>query len=214
MSNFSIESRNRISRKPIRGHYDRETIYQIIDQTKICHVGFISDGQPFVIPTLHARQEDHLLLHGAVNSRLILHILAGNEICINMVILDAFVLAKTVLNHSINYKSVVIFGKGYEIGDESEKMAALECLTEHLTPGRWNDARKPSPAEMAATTVVGIKLESASAKIRSGPPMDDGEDQNLNVWAGILPIRQAIGQPEPASYCGENNVVPAYLETY
>ena len=214
MANFSIEPRNRVNRKPIRGHYDQATIYQIIDQTKICHVGFVSDGQPFVIPTLHARQEDRLLLHGAVNSRLIQHIMAGNEICINMVILDAFVLAKTVLNHSVNYRSVVIFGKGYEVAEESDKMAALECLTEHLTPGRWRDARKPTPAEMATTAVVAIELVAASAKIRSGPPMDDGDDQNLNVWAGLLPIRQTVGQPEPASYCGESNDVPVYLENY
>ena len=214
MSNYSIESRNRVNRKPVRGHYDQETIFQIIDEAKVCYVGFVSDGQPFVIPTLHARQDGRLLLHGAVNSRMIQHIIAGNEICINMVILDAFVLAKTVLNHSINYRSVVIFGKGFEIVEADDKMDALKCLTEHITPGRWSDARKPTPAEMATTAVIAIEIETASAKIRSGPPMDDGEDQNLSVWAGLLPIHQTVGQPEPAAYCGENNPVPIYLKDY
>jgi len=200
MREFEKTPRNVVHRKPLRAHYDKATIYQIIDEALFCHVGFAREGQPYVIPTIHARLGDNLVFHGATASRLLDQIQSGAEICVAITLLDALVLAPSVCSHSMNYRSVVLFGKGRLITDDQEKMRALELLTDHLLPGRWCDARRPTQKELDATTVVSLSIESASAKIRTGPPMDDEEDYQLPVWAGLLPIRQqfldAVNDPK------------------
>src|ERR1044071_9762571 len=182
MTKFSKTAKTRINRLPKRGHYDRETIYQILDEALICHVGFVQNGQPFVIPINFARVDDTIILHGAKASRLLKHIEAGNPVCIEATIVDGLVLARSVFNHSVNYRSVVLFGTGKLIEEEQEKLAALKAVTEHLIPGRWQEARLPNRKELNATRVVSIKIEEASAKLRLGPPIDEQEDYVLPVW--------------------------------
>lgn len=198
---FAQDPLNKIHRLPQRGRYDRETIYAILDAALVCHVGLIQDGQPVVIPMLYARAGDALLLHGATGSRLLGHIAAGEPVSISVAIVDGLVLAKSVFHHSVNYRSVVVFGHGRLLEDPAEKLDALAILTEHLAPGRWTAARPPSAAELKATAVAAIAIESASAKVRSGPPSDAGDDLARPVWAGVLPIHQATGVPIPAAYC-------------
>lgn len=185
---FAKTAQNKVRRMPERGHYDRETIYPIIDEALICHVGFVADDQPFVIPTIHARHEDTIYLHGAKASRLLKQVQAGNPICITITLLDGIVFARSVFHSSMNYRSVVLFGKGQVLETDDEKLAALEVLTEHIARGRWMDARQPSQKELDSTTVVAVPIESASAKIRTGPPGDEDEDYALPVWAGVLPL--------------------------
>ncbi|MGC8779871.1 MAG: pyridoxamine 5'-phosphate oxidase family protein [Anaerolineae bacterium] len=192
---------NKVRRLPQRGRYDRETIYAILDAAKVCHVGFVEEGRPFVIPTLYARAGDELVLHGAPASRLMKHIAAGRPLCISVAILDGLVLAKSAFHHSVNYRSVVLFGRGRPIEAAEEKLEALRLLTEHLAPGRWEVARPPNAAELRGTALVAVAIESASAKVRSGPPADAEEDQELPVWAGVLPVYEAMGDPVPAAYC-------------
>ncbi len=194
---------HKIQRLPQRGHYDRETIYAILDAARVCHVGLAEGDQPFVLPMLYARAGDEILLHGAPASRLIGHIAAGRPICISVAILDGLVLAKSAFHHSVNYRSVVLFGRGRLIEDLEEKLAALRRLTEHLAPGRWEAARPPNAAELRGTAVVAVRIENASAKVRSGPPADAAQDRTWPVWAGVLPVREAFGEPIPAAYCDE-----------
>ena len=194
---FAVTELNKVHRLPQRGHYDRETIYAILDAAIICHVGFIQDGQPFVIPTSYARAGDTVLLHGSPNSRLLRHIAAGEPVSISVAILDGLVLAKSAFHHSVNYRSAVVFGRGRLLDDPAEKLDALAILTEHLAPGRWAAARQPNLRELNATTVVAVTIESASAKIRTGGPKDDAADLDWPVWAGVLPVRERRGDPHP-----------------
>lgn len=195
MSEFEKAAHTRIRRMPERGNYDRETIYAIVDEALICHAGFVDEGRPFVIPTIHARMGDTIVLHGAKASRLLKHAQAGNEFCITVTLLDGLVMARSAFHHSMNYRSAVLFGKGRLIESEPERWEALRALTEHIMPARWDRARQPNAIELSATTMVAIDIEHASAKMRSGPPGDDEEDYALNVWAGVLPITMHIGQP-------------------
>lgn len=192
---FAINPRNQVKRLPERGHYDREIVYQIIDEALVCQVAFVQDNQPFMIPTLHARDGDELLLHGAKTSRLLKHIQSGNSICVSMTLVDGIVLAKSAFHHSINYRSVVLFGKGHVLEGETERLHALELFTEHIMPGRWQAVRPPSAPELKATMVVSIPIELASAKVRTGPPKDDEADFDLPIWSGILPLRQIALAP-------------------
>jgi uncharacterized protein len=208
MTDFEITDLNKIHRLPKRGHYDRETIYDILDATILCHVGFVQDGQPFVIPTNYARQGDTLFLHGATTSRLIRHVGEGGPVCISVAILDGLVLAKSAFHHSVNYRSAVVFGRGRLVEGDAEKLRALELFTERVVPGRWQEVRQPNPHELRATAVVAIDIESASAKLRSGPPSDDEDDLGLPVWAGVLPIQQVTGEPIPADYSDNSLPVP------
>jgi uncharacterized protein len=211
---FPKTSRNKVKRHPERGAYDASVIYPIIDEALICHVGFIQDNQPFVIPTLHARQGDAILLHGAKGSRLLRHIEAGGEVCITITLLDGIVLARSVFSHSINYRSAVLFGKGQVILDDDMCMQALETFTERLIPGRWRDARPPSAVELKQTTIVAVPIESASAKIRSGPPKDNQDDLDLPVWAGVLPLHQVCGVAIADPQLRAGIEVPAYIRSY
>ena len=187
MSDFEITERNRVMRYPTRGAYDRDSVYRILDEGLVCHVSFVMDGQPLIIPTIHARLGERLLVHGLKGGRMLSHIEAGNPLAIAVTLLDGLVLARTVFNHSMNYRSVV-YGRGAVITDRAEKLAALECLTEHICRGRWADARTPTEKELMATTIVAVEIEQAAAKIRQGPPGDDGEDLAYPVWAGVLPL--------------------------
>ncbi|MBI5350528.1 MAG: pyridoxamine 5'-phosphate oxidase family protein [Chloroflexi bacterium] len=205
---------NKVKRIPDRARYDKETIYPIIDEALICHVGFTENDQPFVIPALHARDGDTLILHGAKASRMMQHIGDGSPVCIAITHVDGIVFARSVFHHSINYRSAVIFGHGKLIKKEDEKMRALEMLTEHIAQGRWHDARLPNQKELAATSVVKIEIESATAKIRSGDPKDDKEDYDLPVWSGMLPIAPQYLSPLNDPTLAPGIVVPDYILNY
>jgi hypothetical protein len=210
-SHFLKTERNTIKRLPSRGHYDAASIYPILDAALICHVAFVQDGQPYVIPTIHARRGDSLLLHGAKASRMLKQIASGEPVCIAVTHLDGLVLARSVFHSSMNYRSAILFGRGRLLEDEGEKLAALEVLTEHLMPGRWADARQPTALELNATSVAEIMIESASAKVRSGPPSDDAEDYALPIWAGVLPIQPQWLPPVADPKLDEGIALPDYL---
>ena len=214
MKQFTKVDRNRIKRLPKRGDYDRDAIYRILDEALICHVGFVEEGQPYVIPINFARVGDTIVLHGAKASRLLKHIEAGHPICVEATIVDGLVLARAVFHHSVNYRSVVVFGKGRLIEDEQKKLAALKAITEHLVPGRWQEVRPPSRKEMNATRVVSIKIDDASAKVRVGPPVDEQEDYALPVWAGVLPLQQIPLSPIRDEALAEDIPLPEYIKQY
>ena len=214
MTQYNQTEKTRIHRMPKRGHYDHETIYQILDEALICHVGFVDQDQPYVIPINFARVEDTIILHGAKASRLLKHVEAGHPVCVEATIVDGLVLARSVFHHSVNYRSVVLFGRGRLIADEEEKLAALEAVTEHLIPGRWKEARLPSQKELNATSVVSIQIDEASAKVRVGPPVDEEEDYTLPVWAGILPLQELPLAPLRDALQSETVPMPVYVEHY
>lgn len=214
MTHFPKTPANSVKRVPKRAAYDHETIYAIVDSAYICHVGLVQDGRPFVIPTIHARDGDTLLLHGASTSRLMRHAAAGHELCLTVTHLDGLVLARSVFNHSMNYRSAVLFGRGHLIEEPAAKMAALERFTEKLIPGRWADVRQPNETEMKATYIVAIPIETASAKVRVGPPNDEEEDLDWPVWAGVLPITPQFGAPMAAPDATAEYPLPSYLAPF
>ncbi|HEY3017213.1 MAG TPA: pyridoxamine 5'-phosphate oxidase family protein [Gaiellaceae bacterium] len=181
-------ARTKVKRHPERGEYERAVIDAILDEALVCHVGFVVDGQPFVIPTIHARDEDTLYLHGSPGSRMLRTIKDGLNVCVTVTLLDGLVLARSVYNHSMNYRSVVVLGRAREVTGRDEKLRALERVVEHVVPGRWADARQPNEAEIKGTTILALELDEASAKVRSGPPSDDEGDLSLPVWAGVIPL--------------------------
>jgi uncharacterized protein len=188
--------RLRIRREPQRGRYDRETIDAILDEALLCHLGFEVDGQPYVIPTLHARVGDRLYVHGSAASRMLRHAAAGARMCATVTLFDGLVLARSVFNHSVNYRSVVVLGNATLVAAD-EKRDALRALTEQLAPGRWDEARQPTDKELKATWILWLPLDEASAKVRTGPEEDDAEDLDLPVWAGVVPVHLAA---EPSGY--------------
>ncbi|NET74373.1 MAG: pyridoxamine 5'-phosphate oxidase family protein [Sphaerospermopsis sp. SIO1G2] len=215
MSNpFPKTPLNQVKRIPKRGQYDAETIYPIVDGSLICHVGFVDHGRAIVIPTIHAREGDNILLHGSSKSRMMQLMAAGAEVCITVTHLDGLVLARAVFHHSMNYRSAVLYGKGEIINDEAEKMKALEIFTEKLIPGRWDDARQPTPIENKATTIVRVPIDLASAKVRTGAPGDDEPDYDLDIWAGVLPMRTVFGELEADPALKDGIPVPTYLTDY
>ena len=214
MTDFAKTEKNSIKRLPKRGFYDRETIYQILDEALICHVGFAASGQPYVIPINFARMDDTIVLHGAKASRLLKHIEAGHPVCVEVTIVDGLVLARSVFHHSLNYRSAVVFGTGRLIVDEREKLAALEAIAEHLIPGRWKEARLPNRKELNATSVVSIRIDEASAKIRVGPAVDEEEDYGLPVWAGVLPLQEMPSSPIPDELQSRDVPLPGYIANY
>ena len=214
MAGIEVNQRNRVIRAPERGVYEREAIYEIVDEALYCHVGFVQNGQPFVIPSIHARDGDDLLLHGAASSRLIRHIQAGHEVCIAITFMDGLVLARSIYSHSMNYRSAVLFGKGRLVEGDEETLRALEILSDHVMPGRWDDSRKPNFKELKATAVVSISIESASAKVRTGMPNDEDEDYELPFWAGVLPIQQRFLDPESDPRMEQDIALPEYIRNY
>ncbi|PYX06211.1 MAG: pyridoxamine 5'-phosphate oxidase family protein [Acidobacteria bacterium] len=204
---------NRVNRIPDRGIYDRETIYKILDRAFLCHVGFQHDHQVYVIPTLYCRRGDTLLLHGSNASRLLQHLGHRNHICIAVTILDGLVLARSAFHHSMNYRSVVVFGWGETIVNVAAKLEALRAISENVSPGRWADVRTPSEQELKATSVVSIGILDGSAKVRQGPPGDDEADYELDIWAGVVPLWRARGLPVPDPRLKPGIAVPEYLKT-
>jgi nitroimidazol reductase NimA-like FMN-containing flavoprotein (pyridoxamine 5'-phosphate oxidase superfamily) len=188
--------RIRVKREPQRARYDRETIEAILDEALICHLGFVVDGQPYVIPTLHARVGDRLYVHGSAASRLLRHLAGGAPVCATVTLVDGLVLARSVFNHSVNYRSAVVFGTATLVED-GEKREALRALTEQLAPGRWDEARQPTEKELKATWILSLPIDEASAKVRTGPEEDEPEDLDLPVWAGVVPVHLAT---EPSEY--------------
>jgi hypothetical protein len=197
LNNLAPSKRSRVARLPARGDYSVETIHRILDAAFLCHVGFVVDGQPFVIPTSYGRSGSTLYLHGSAASRMLRTLSAGIEVCLTITLLDGLVLARSAFHHSINYRSVVVFGSARLIDSPEEKNTALRVISEQILPGRWDDVRHPKDTELKATTVLAVSLTDASAKIRTGPPVDDEEDYGLNIWAGILPIAARPGAPIP-----------------
>jgi nitroimidazol reductase NimA-like FMN-containing flavoprotein (pyridoxamine 5'-phosphate oxidase superfamily) len=194
---FEPTDLTRVRRHPERARYDAATIHAVLDQAPFCNVGFVDRGRAVVLPMLHARIGDRLLLHGASESRL-MRSLPGTEVCVTATIFDGLVLARSAAHHSANFRSVVVFGRIRPIDDSTERLAALEAFTEKLLPGRWKETRPPTEAEVNGTAIVEITIEQASAKVRSGPPSDDAENLESGAWAGVVPFRLAAGEPEPA----------------
>jgi hypothetical protein len=215
MSNSAVPSaRTRVVREPQRAVYDRNTVDQILDEGFICHVGFIADGQPFVIPTSYARKDDLLYIHGSAASRMLRHAGSGTPVCVTVTLLDGLVLARSIFNHSMNYRSVVVLGTATAIEGREEKLAALHALSEHILPGRWQDSRQPNEQELKATSVLQLPIEEFSAKVRQGPVVDDEEDYNFPTWAGIIPLTMASHSPVDDSRLLEGITVPAYAKNY
>ncbi|MGB3298556.1 MAG: pyridoxamine 5'-phosphate oxidase family protein [Phormidesmis sp.] len=187
--------KTKVKRSPKRGHYDFDTVASILDEGLVCHIGFVLDHQPFVIPTAYGRIGDKVYIHGAPASRLLKSLSTGIDVCLTVTLLDGLVLARSVYHHSMNYRSVVLFGTAQAVVEPAEKMAALKAFTEHVMRGRWDDVRSPNPAELAATSVLSLPIAEASAKIRIGPPVDDAADYGLPVWAGVLPFAPVPGIP-------------------
>ena len=208
MNKMPQTTRTTLKRLPQRGAFDRETINHILDEGFICHVGFVSNGQPFVMPTGYSRDGEKLYIHGSQASRMLRTLTQGVEVCVTVTLIDGLVLARSAFHHSMNYRSVVVFGRATVIEDREEKMAALRALSEHMIPGRWDDVRKPSEHELKLTTVLALRLTEASAKVRSGPPIDDEEDYALNVWAGVIPLRLSSDTPIADNRLPPNVEVP------
>ena len=214
MNDIAPTARTRVKRHAERGAYDRATIYDILDAGLICHVGIVEDAQPFVMPTIHARMGDRLLLHGSPGSRLLRTIRNGASLCVTVTLLDGLVLARSAMHHSMNFRSVVLLGKGSVIEDEDEKIRALRKISDHIIPGRWAEIRPPNAAELKLTTVIAIPIDEASAKVRSGPPVDDEDDYRLAVWAGVLPLQLTPQAPQPDTRLLEGVSIPDYVMHY
>ena len=206
--------RTRVVREPQRGVYDRESIYKILDEAFVCHVGFSVDGQPYVIPTLFARVGDAIYFHGSAASRMLRSLSGGIPVCVTVTLVDGFVLARSVFNHSMNYRSVVALGKATLVGAPKEKLEALHAYTEKMLPGRWNDARQPNEKELKATSILRLPLTEVSAKVRTGPPIDDDPDYALPVWAGVIATHFSFDPPVRDERCNPSIPIPAYAAHY
>lgn len=207
-------ARTRVVREPHRAVYDRETAYRILDEGFLCHVGFAVDGQPFVIPTSYGRKEASLYIHGSAASRMLRRMKEGVAVCVTVTLLDGLVLARSVFNHSMNYRSVVILGKATQVDDPNEKLAALRVLSEHILPGRWDDSRQPNERELKQTSVLRVPIEEFSAKVRTGPPVDDEEDYSFPTWAGVIPLEMVAGTPINDEKLNPPREVPRYASYY
>ena len=214
MPQFEKTERTRIRRMPKRASYDVAVVEAILAEGLYCHVGFSVDGQPYVIPTIYARIEDHLYLHGSAASRMLGAIGGRMPVCVTVTLLDGLVLARSGFHHSMNYRSVVVLGQATEVTDPDEKMAALKAIVDHVMVGRWEDVREPSTQELKATSVIRVPLEEVSAKIRTGPPVDDEEDYQLDCWAGEVPLRLVPEQPAADPQLRAGIALPAYAKNY
>ena len=211
---FPQTERTALKRLPKRGVYDRRLVYGILDEGFICHVGFAVEGQPFVIPTGYARVGERLFIHGSQVSRMLRTLSSGIDVCVAVTLVDGLVLARSAFHHSINYRSVVMFGRATIVDDREAKLAALFAFSEQVIPGRWNDVREPTEQELRATTVLSLPLVEVSAKVRTGPPIDDDEDYALNVWAGVLPLKIEAGAPINDPRLPETITPPSYTLKY
>jgi nitroimidazol reductase NimA-like FMN-containing flavoprotein (pyridoxamine 5'-phosphate oxidase superfamily) len=209
---MSTTPRTRIVREPQRAVYDREAVNQILDEAFICHVGFVSDGQPYVIPTSYGRKDETLYIHGSAASRMLRTIGQRYPICVTVTLLDGLVVARSIFNHSMNYRSVVILSAATLVDDPAEKLAALRALSEHIIPNRWEDSRQPNENELKATSILSLPIDEFSAKVRVGPPVDDEEDYTFPTWAGVIPLEITVGEAIKDERCEKE--LPAYLRNY
>jgi hypothetical protein len=207
-------ARTRVVREADRAVYDRAAVYRILDDGFLCHAGFVVDGQPFVIPTSYGRKSDSLYIHGSAASRMLRQIKQGVPVCITVTLLEGLVLARSIFNHSMNYRSVVILGKATLVDDPAEKLAALRILSEHILPGRWDDSRQPNERELKATSVLRVPIEEFSAKVRQGPAIDDEEDYTFPTWAGVVPLEMVAGKPIDDARLLPGKEVPEYARNY
>src|SRR5579884_4543935 len=203
--------RSELRRLPKRGSHDTAVIHDILDAGFLAHVGFCVEGQPFVVPTLYGRAGDKVYLHGSAASRMLRHLERGVPVCVNVTLVDGLVLARSAFHHSMNYRSVMVFGTAREIVDREAKIEALRTISDHLLAGRWDDVRSPYEKELKATSVLEFSIEEASAKIRTGPPVDEEEDYALPVWAGVLPLELKSDAPVADSRLAEGMAVPDYV---
>jgi nitroimidazol reductase NimA-like FMN-containing flavoprotein (pyridoxamine 5'-phosphate oxidase superfamily) len=214
MENFEPTERTILKRLPKRGNYERDVVNAILDEGFICHVGFIVDNRPFVIPTGYGRAGDNLYIHGSAASRMLRNLREGIEVCVTVTLIDALVLARSAFHHSMNYRSVVIFGRAQVVEDVDEKMKALHVFTDHIMRGRWEESRQPNEKELRATMVLSLPLAEASAKIRTGPPIDDEEDYEIPVWAGELPLHLVTGEAVQDPQLKAGIELPEYIRDY
>ena len=214
MADLEPTPRTTLRRLPARGHFDRATVNAILDEALVCHVGFVSDGQPFVIPTIHARAGDQVFVHGSAASRMLKTLQGGVPVCLTVTLVDGLVLARSAFHHSMNYRSVVVLGDAQPVTDDGEKWDALHAIVEHVAPGRWREVREPSVKELAGTLVLRLPIEEASAKVRTGPPLDDEEDYALECWAGVLPLRLTPGAPIPDPRMAGGRPLPPSVTAY
>lgn len=212
MEQYEISERNRVKRAPKRGIYDKERVYQILDEGKVGHVAFTFENRPLVIPMTYGREGDNLYLHGAQTSRLMTTLEKGIEVAVGVTLIDALVLARSVFHHSMNYRSVVVFGKAELVQEPQELQEAFRIITEHLVPGRWQEARQPSPKETKGTKVLKVSIQEASAKARTGPPVDEKADLDLPIWAGILPLQKGYESPMADEQLKENVALPPSID--
>lgn len=210
---FDQTPRSEVRRHPERGRYDRGAAFSILDEALYCHVGFVMGDQPYVIPTIHARDDERLYLHGSPASRMLRTLKDGAPVCVTVTILDGLVLARSVFNHSMNYRSVVVLGTATKLTG-SEKERAMEVLTHRIVPGRWDDARRPNETEVNGTLILALPLDEVSVKIRTGPPEDEEEDYGLDVWAGVVPLGLEVGLPLADPRLAPDIGPPSYLEGY
>jgi nitroimidazol reductase NimA-like FMN-containing flavoprotein (pyridoxamine 5'-phosphate oxidase superfamily) len=210
----AASGRTTIRRMPQRAIYERATINAILDEGLVCHLGFVVDSQPYVLPAIYARQGERLLIHGAAASRMLRHVRRGLPICATVTLIDGLVLARSAYHHSINYRSVVILGAATEITERPAKLTALRTIMHHVMPGRWDEVRAPSEAELRATMVLTLPANEASAKVRTGPPLDDQEDYRLGVWAGVLPLSLDAHGPIADPRLPAGLPVPSYARFY
>lgn len=204
--------RIRVRRLGERGAYDRENLDEILDEALICHVGFITDGDPYVIPTIHARDEDTIYFHGSPASRMLRLMKKGADICVTTTIVDGIVAARSAFHHSMNYRSAVVLGTARLVDDDEERLRAMEMITEHVLPGRWSEARHPSDAESKGTLILALAIEEFSVKSRSGPPADEEADYELPIWAGVIPLTTTSGEPKPDPRLGDGvEVAPSVV---
>ena len=214
MSDQMPTPRTRVVREADRAVYDRETVYHILDEGFLCHAGFVVDGQPFVIPTSYGRKDASLYLHGSAASRMLRQIKEGVPVCITVTLLEGLVLARSIFNHSMNYRSVVILGKACLLDDPEEKLEALRILSEHILPGRWADSRQPNERELKATSVLRVAIAEFSAKVRQGPAIDDEDDYAFPTWAGVVPLEMVAGAPIGDARLLPGQEAPSYATSY
>ena len=214
MEELQPTERTRLKRLPQRGSFDRETVYRIIDTALFCHVGFVHNDAPFVVPTLHVRIGARLYVHGSAASRMLRTAAGGVPLCVTVTHVDGLVLARSAFHHSINYRSAVILGVAQEVTDPDAKLRVLHALVEHVVPGRWQDARPPHPKELAATSVLSLPITEASAKIRTGGPSEEAEDYALPIWAGVIPLKMVTGAPVADERLMGGVELPQYVANY
>ena len=211
---YTPTPRTRLVREADRAVYDREAAYRILDEGFLCHVGFVVDGQPFVIPTSYGRKDESLYIHGSAASRMLRQMKESVPVCVTVTLLDGFVLARSIFNQSMNYRSVVILGRATPVDDPAEKIEALRLLSEHIIPGRWADSRQPNQRELKATSVLRVPIEEFSAKVRKGPVVDDEADYSFPTWAGVVPLKVVSEPPIDDSRLLPGQTAPDYARNY